>query len=176
MRIGIVAEGSTDFPIIQEIITTLYPNTECERLWPPKREGKGGWAYVRKWCRKYGKNLKVQLSLDKNNLYNVLLIVVDADVAYTEELNIAEPCPPASDTTDKLRKLIIKDWLSVDTQPHYVVLCIPSLRIEAWIAGAFKPDFEDIECSEEVDDVLIKLGAIQERIGRNKKSTRNTEN
>ena len=172
MRIGIVAEGNTDFPVIEQIVHSLRDDAQCERISPPPLKGVGGWTSVRTWCRRNGKTLKTKLKLWRGVGIDLLIIQIDADVADTDELDIAEPCPPASDTTDKLRRLIIEDWLGVIVEPPYVVLCVPSLRIEAWIAGTFEPDFEDIECSEEVDGVLIKLGAIEEReVGRNKKST-----
>ncbi|MDP8237972.1 MAG: hypothetical protein P9X24_02695 [Candidatus Hatepunaea meridiana] len=167
MRIGIVAEGNTDFPVIMKIINSLMADAQCKRLSPPPLKGVGGWTSVRAWCRRNRKTLKAKLSLRK---IDILILQIDADVA--GELKIAEPCPPASDTTEKLRKLIIEDWLGIDTIPPYVILCIPSLRIEAWIVEALIPGIKNIECSNRIEEIMIYYNAITERVRRNKKSTR----
>jgi len=103
-----------------------------------------GWRGVRKWCETYGgQNLELFLRGIEPKL-DSLIVHVDASIA--DKVGIDEVCPPANATTDKLRLVIVRDWLSLSSPPPYLLFATPSKEIEAWILAAFKPDQPKLEC------------------------------
>ena len=81
--------------------------------------------------------------------HDLLVVQVDADVAgmtyesgniedETGDLPCEKPCPPASDTTDALRLVILR-WMGETTIPSRLVLCTPSKSMEAWVMAALFP-------------------------------------
>ena len=78
------------------------------------------------------------------------MIHVDADVARatyrdgaiddpTPDLPCEKPCPPASNTTDALRQVILR-WIGAKETPSRCVLCTPSKCIESWVIKALFPN------------------------------------
>ncbi len=81
--------------------------------------------------------------------HDLLIVQVDADVAgmtYESgkikdeigDLPCEKPCPPASDTTDALRSVILR-WMGETEVPDRFVLCTPSKSMEAWVMVALFP-------------------------------------
>ena len=81
--------------------------------------------------------------------HDLLIVQVDADVAGmtyksgkieddTGDLPCEKPCPPASDTTDALRLVVLR-WMGETATPSRLVLCTPSKSMEAWVMAALFP-------------------------------------
>jgi len=160
IRIGLVSEGPTDSQVISKLVERLKPDAEVQHLHPPQQPATetpstdlgAGWRGVRKWCETYGgQNLELFLRGIEPRL-DSLIVHVDASMA--DKAEIDEPCPPAKATTDKLRLVIVRDWLSLSSPPPYLVFATPSKEIEAWILAAFKPDQPKLECDPAISVVL----------------------
>ncbi len=90
---------------------------------------------------------------------DLLVIHVDADIAYENDLqegeeepvlNVQQPCPPASATADQLQR-VITCWLRYNSLPPQVILVIPAQDTESWTFAALFPgdglcEREDYEC------------------------------
>jgi hypothetical protein len=174
--------------VIRSIVTQLLPDAELRHLHPPipatafaeptaaDSSLGAGWKGVRLWCKRYaGKKLAVLLRGIVGDEYDGLIVHVDASIA--DKLDIIEKCPPARATTDRLRLVVIKEWLAFESAPPYLMLATPSKEVEAWILAAFQPDRSDLEC-----DLAVTLSLTKElrsrrllrgstRSGRLKKST-----
>ncbi|KPA17828.1 hypothetical protein MHK_001953 [Candidatus Magnetomorum sp. HK-1] len=83
------------------------------------------------------------------------------------------PCPPASDTTKNLER-VVYNWLNLSGQVFKpLVMCIPSKCIEAWLATAYYGENDsniliDIECNAGIENYLSQKPA-KERFIRNRK-------
>lgn len=162
LRVGMVAEGFTDPIIIQAavesmlgerrfVLVPIQPESSLA-FETPGSAGQlgGGWKGVYKWCCqtvvRAGGHLRNDVILD---LYDILIFHLDADVAsenpdeYLPELSYQLPCdlpcPPASDTVNALRAVLLS-WLGETEVPARTVLCIPSKSTEAWVVTALFPD------------------------------------
>ena len=163
LRVAAVVEGKTDALVLQAILDSILRNTafEFHTLQPegsaafgtsPSSRTGAGWGGVYRWCRQSAAEGDGSVSgssvLSKHDL---LIIQVDADVAGktyssasiqdapSQDLPCIQPCPPPNGTTDKLRTVII-GWLGECQCPSQVVLCTPSLNIEAWVVAAVWPN------------------------------------
>jgi hypothetical protein len=172
LKVAMVVEGPTDMVVIDAAIsqiigardyvpTRLQPDSESSAF---GRTGTG-WGGVFRWCQQVAGRGGGSLSGDdlifKN--YDVLIIHLDADVAGQrygnaniplgfDDLPCGEPCPPASDTTDALRRVLL-NWAGETQTPARTVLCIPSKTTEAWVLVALFPNDKvvrsgDLECLE----------------------------
>ena len=94
--------------------------------------------------------------------FDVVIVQVDADVAgktYGDDQRITHapgdlpcerPCPPASDSTDSLRTVML-GWMGEANVPPKIALCTPSKSLETWILAALFPENQfctgpDLEC------------------------------
>ena len=150
--IKVVCEGDTDITIIQAIIASVIESDPIVTQIQPEKalfagsdygELGSGWHGVRNWCQQqveiFGCLTKC-ISADPLRTDAALIIHVDADVAGEKEINCEKPCPPASDTVDELRKVVLNWCLEKgNLVPDRVVLCIPSKSIEAWVLAALHP-------------------------------------
>ncbi len=78
---------------------------------------------------------------------DLLVIQVDASVASNPEINLEQPCPPASNTTNALRNLVV-EWIGGQV-PEGVVVVVPSKTSDAWVCAAVVGGDELIECDPE---------------------------
>lgn len=164
IRIALVAEGITDHVVIKASIESMLGGRSFDlKLLQP--EGSvaftgggdagalgGGWRGVYKWCqqsvdrrRKVGEDFLF-------HTYDLLILHLDADVAGEDPANdkydplpelegslpCEQPCPPASDTTGKLR-LQMLSWMQLNCPTKQIVLCTPSKSTEAWVMAACFP-------------------------------------
>ena len=87
-----------------------------------------------------------------------LIIHVDADVADEDEIDCRTDCPPAGDTVDALRDVLLQ-WAGEEAVPDGVVLCIPSKSTEAWVLAALHPKSKFVgpalECKDEPAALLV---------------------
>ena len=118
----------------------------------------GGWRGVYKWCLQATKRNKGSVRFDPLFLaYDLLIVHLDADVATEDPANYSvfpipelagllpcsQPCPPCSETTDRLRALI-RIWLGDSSTPPRTVFCTPSMSIEAWVVAICFPNDREV--------------------------------
>jgi hypothetical protein len=148
MTIGLVTEGPTDHTVLEEVLASQAWDGEEFRFLPIQPESSdafggfghhgSGWKGVRRWCQEaYAMpgGLSGYLSGAYGGPVDVLVIHVDADIAGDHEIGVEQPCPPASATTDEIRKVVL-GWLDSPAMPPKLVLAIPSKSIEAWVLAA----------------------------------------
>ena len=165
MIVGIIAEGGRDFPIFEAVIKKLCPTVkDVKRIHPPvdeisaRRRGDvhtTGWTGVQHWCQRWGPRLT--RFMDYGDPLDLLVIAVDATIAHNEAINLEKPCPPASDTTDALRDLVVQ-WIGCQP-PCNVVIVVPSKTPDSWVYAAVIGGDELLECELEP---LEKLASIQD--------------
>jgi len=176
LRVGIVAEGPSDWLVLEAVMRGLEPNVEFVRLRPdqsPESTSAFGWRGVRSWCREYGPNLATFMTGVTSGVLHVLVIHVDCSMAHNE--NARRPCPPAADTADALRAVILNSWLGLPTHPPFLVITNPSLSTEAWVVAALDPPYRnlnDIECDDRVENELVARTLLRRKDGEVKKPAR----
>ena len=163
LRVAVAVEGPTDSIVLKAIVRSLLRTTEFvfQTLQPegsaafgsaPVGTTGGGWVGVYRWSRQSaleGGGLVSRSSALSH--HDVVIVQVDADVAGKtypsggvydaprEDLPCKQPCPPPSRTTNALRSVVL-NWLGELQCPPRLVLCTPSMSIEAWVLAAVWPD------------------------------------
>lgn len=166
MNIATVVEGPTDRMVLEAVLDKLLPGDHRYIPLQPEvtfGETGTGWKGVRRWCRRTwrqpGSSLNLLLSGKVGPALDMLVIHVDADVAFEHDLqegeqepiaDVAQPCPPIKATAEQLRQIIGR-WLQRDSLPQQVVLAIPAQDTESWTFAALFPNDElcqqaDYEC------------------------------
>ena len=138
LRIGLVTEGPTDRVVLEAIIpdlvgsdvvvTALHPDQQS-LAFGGNRDGLG-WRGVLGWCRNRGSG-EFTLSSVMANL-DILIVMLDGDVAREPEINCACPCPPADDTANALRGRMLQA-LGCQEAPPWLVLVVAMDAMEAWL-------------------------------------------
>ncbi len=142
---GIVCEGHTDVPILEAIVSKLWPEIDDVRVLQPQldalgkvnRTGRSGWSEVRAWCEQNASRLDEIIYPDVGDTLDLLLIVVDLDIAI--EAKIADPPKVLGSYATKRLCDTIKGWLRFPGRtklPPEVVIAIPAMSIETWIIAA----------------------------------------
>lgn len=203
LRIGLVAEGKTDFVVIEAalkailvgqsfILTLLQPETS-DPFGGAGPHG-GGWGGVYKWCRQL---VSMQEPVAGNSSlagYDLILVHVDADVTGfdypsaniddgLEDLPCPHPCPPAADSVDALRQ-VVAGWLDQpngDTPSPRWIFCNPAMCPEAWVVTALYRDtvpaiLNDIECNRNLENWLGARPTRERRLIRSGKKVVSTYN
>jgi hypothetical protein len=181
LRIALVAEGKTDIVVLKAAIGEMVGNREfvATQVCPESsdsfgRSTGGGWAAVYLWCRQMVKQAGDQ-ARDHPFFgdHDLLVLHVDADLAgnqYSSDVRVrdapndlpcVQPCPPASATTDALRRVIL-GWLNERSVPRLTVLCTPSMSSDTWVLAALFPadvanSAIDLECRQDVAAVLQRM-------------------
>ncbi|MDM8559034.1 hypothetical protein [Candidatus Parabeggiatoa sp. HSG14] len=143
-KIGIVAEGVTDFMLLRSLLNHFL-DCHCQLIQPEIAETQGlgghqgayggGWKGIRTWCQNLTNDFgNLTAFFNKLNI-DLLIIHIDADVAREDEINCAKPCPPVQDTCEALAKRVMT-WLGEPVIDKKLVLCIPADNTEAWILAA----------------------------------------
>jgi hypothetical protein len=192
LRVALVAEGPTDGVVIEAalkailnvrpfVLTQIFPEGSISfgELGP-------GWVGVYRWCHQSARRGKGRLQGDALVFqnYDLLILHLDADVAgfnyengsiTPEEMDGVLPCelacPPATDTTNALRAVLLS-WCGEFAVPERMVLCMPSKSTEAWVVAALFPTDQSvaqgIECFSKPE---IRLGQQPKakRIGKRKR-------
>lgn len=169
LSIGIVAEGPTDYNMIQSLVLEVIPGDHFFAILQPEisaTEGFGafgaGWKGVREWCFSIAQEHGNLANLMKAfvPILDILIIHIDADVSREAEVNCSKPCPPASDTICAIES-VIQGWLAGEKLSSKVVLCVPSDNTEAWVLSAFGtlaehhcPPNTFLECLHKPDYVI----------------------
>jgi hypothetical protein len=160
IRVAVVAEGPTDAIVIQSALQTIFEDRSfvLTQLQPEGSiafgEFGGGWAGVYRWCKQSRQRGHGRVSNDELvfSSYDLLVVHVDAEIAAEDYGNAGitredkdkdfpglQPCPPASATSDSVRKLLL-DWCGETAPTVKVVLCVPCMNMETWVVACLFPD------------------------------------
>lgn len=173
LRVGIVAEGKSDWLALEAIIRSVYPDVEFERLRPDMTlvsRSSHGWRGVKAWCQEHGARLAVLMQGVVGRPLHLLVIHVDCSMAHNEEIDL--PCPPARAIADALRDVITRSWLGFESLPQFVVLATPSLTTDAWVVASLDPPYRGkspLECDDRVELELVARGLLRKKDGEVKK-------
>ena len=193
LRIALVAEGPTDYEVIQAALKAVLPEPfVMTQLQPEATQGMmgTGWCGVLKWIQASQQRHSGSLDTDPTLIgFDLLIVHLDVDVATKQyadcgtlvagiaqennwqDLPCAQQCPPISHTVDLLVKAI-KSWLGQSTAGNRTVFCLPAQSSGTWLAATLlssAPLFLiDCECNLSLESELGQL-RLKERI---KKTTR----
>lgn len=161
VRVGAVVEGPTDKVMLQHVlpkilgcsvtVTMLQPTDESVAFSQGGASG-FGWRGVLRWCDEIRGAGGVASSGVLTNL-DVLVVHLDGDVAGDRDIHLARPCPPAADTADELRALLLRRLGDV-TPPPKTVLVVPMQATETWLLALFRPKEAVEECEASPQDRL----------------------
>jgi len=169
IRIGVAAEGVSDYEVFHAIIAAMMPNQSFVlNLLQPEQSiafvgagaagpTGGGWRGVYEWTlllRHRAGRLNDDTALF--GAHDLFVMHLDAEVAGEDPANdrispipalasvlpCEEPCPPPSATTNRLRSAML-DWLGEAALPPRAVFCTPSKSTEAWVVQICCPDDKD---------------------------------
>jgi hypothetical protein len=195
LNIALIAEGKTDFIVIEAALKAILDRPFVLKLLQPETSDAfggagpygGGWGGVYRWCRQL---VSMECPVAANPSlagYDLVLVHVDADVAGMcyEDANIDEgrtdlpcerPCPPPEDSVNALRD-VVAGWLDLPGQgvlPERWAFCNPSKCSEAWVVAALYGNSEPlfmtgIECNPELENWLSQRPVRERRIIRSTK-------
>lgn len=159
IRIALVAEGPTDRIVVEATVRSMLGDRSfvLQQLQPESSVAFGdlgtGWCGVYRWCRQAARRGNGSVSGDGLLFaqYDVLVVHLDADVAAKsyEDCTISPEagdralpcvmtCPPASDTVNGLRSVVLS-WCGEPSAPARMVMCVPSKSTEAWVLASLFP-------------------------------------
>lgn len=173
IRVGIVAEGRSEWLVLEATMRSLCRDIEFDRIRPdyaPLSGSPAGWRGVKAWCEENGERLELFLTGVPSRPIHLLLIHADCSMA--DKVGAARNCPPAVDTADALRVVILQQWLGLETQPPYLLIVNPSMSTDCWVVAALglkraRPC--DIECDPQVEEVLVREKHLRRKGGEIKK-------
>ncbi len=173
IRIGIVAEGKSDWLALEELMKSVHPDVDFIHLRPDMTlvsRSPHGWKGVRAWCQQEGGRLEALLSGIQG--YPIHLLVIHVDCSMAHNVGALHPCPPARATTDALREVLVQNWLGLQSLPGFVLLATPSRTTDAWIVAALDPPYsgqEPLECDDLAEMELVRRRLLRLRYGEVKK-------
>ncbi len=194
-RIALVAEGATDFVIIEAALKAVLQRPfVLNQLQPePTRpEMGGGWGSVFKWCQEFRQRGMANIESDPTlGHFDLVIVHLDADVAdkhyadcgsavvqaalTLQSLPCAQPCPPPSNTVAALEALLLS-WLGIPAMGSKSLFCIPSKATDAWLLAATLPVnhhlLTGLECNLDIETRLAQLPKAQ-RIRKTVREYRN---
>jgi len=144
---GLVCEGPTDVPILEELITRLWPEVETVLTLQPEVDEAGrptgtmsGWTAVKAWCEQNASHLETILRPGIGDDLDLLVIALDVDIAI--DARIVDH--PSRKTPYDGKRLCtkVKEWLSEGRArrlPRELVIALPAMSIEAWALAALFP-------------------------------------
>lgn len=177
MHVGIVAEGPCDLAFLEALVGAVSPGARVTRIQPEATLGAAGsgWQGVRGWCKEFGPRLQDFLELETGNPIDVLVVQVDCSMSQNVEARC--PCPPAGDTGEALRAVVLTEWLGLQAQPDWLKLATPCESTDTWLASVMAPPENlqvPLECAPTsvIDDALARAGLFPRQGGGVKKSVR----
>ena len=182
LQIGLVAEGHTDFVIIEAALSAILDCSFVLTLLQPEPTQPtlgSGWSGVLKWCHETSKRHSGVLENDPTlATYDLLIIHLDVDVSgfdYShcghgfvllareqgwEALPCNLPCPPVCDSVNALT-VVLESWLGTVTIGPHSVLCLPAQSTGTWLAASvLSADhqlLQNAQCDPTVEDRLAQL-------------------
>lgn len=182
LRIALVAEGPTDYEVIQASLKAILPRSfVLTQLQPEATQPQigTGWGGVLKWCDATGQ--RHAGSLDDDPLLgdvDLLIIHLDVDVAGSRydqcgpavdamatskrwaKLPCARPCPPVDDSVAPLTAAL-DSWLGQAQAGGKTVLCLPAQSTGTWLAAAALPQGHALlvgaQCNRDLEARLGQL-------------------
>ena len=145
-RAAVVCEGPSDFPILEAVIGTLWPEVEHITCLQPELDDVGtpldrsaGWSEVRAWCEENATRLHFLVSGDAGPAIDLLVIAIDVDIAIQARI-IDPPKHLDAYATPRLCKTV-KGWLGAPKRrlPGPIVIGLPAMATEAWAIAALYP-------------------------------------
>lgn len=194
-RIALVAEGSTDFVVIEAALKAVLQRPFVLNQLQPEStrpEMGGGWGGVFKWCQEFSQRRLANIASDPTlSQFDLVIVHLDADVAEKkyadygdavmqaaltlQPLPCAHPCPPPSNTVVALESVLLS-WLGIPAIGPKSLFCIPSKATEAWLLAAVLPVdhalLTELECNLDIETRLAQLPKGQ-RIRKNVHEYRN---
>ncbi|MCU8019893.1 hypothetical protein L5M36_23955 [Shewanella sp. SM72] len=181
LRIALIAEGPTDFVVIEAALKAILPRPFILTQLQPEAtqpEMGNGWGGVLKWCYTAAERFPGPVTSDPTlNGYDMVIIHLDVDVAsfsYADcGANMAQTaldkqwqhlpldcvCPPATNCADALL-LVIQSWLGTASLGQSI-LCLPSQSSGTWLAAAYLPAGHALLANEpECNDIEGQLGRL----------------
>lgn len=182
LRIALVAEGPTDYEVIQAALKAVLSQPfVMVQLQPEATQGitGTGWCGVLKWLQAAQQRHNGSLDTDPTLVgFDLLIIHLDVDVASRQYadcgaliediapqnnwgiLPCAQPCPPISNTVVPLFN-VIRSWLGQATPGDRTLFCLPAQSSDTWLAAAILPSshplFTDGECNLTLESKLAQL-------------------
>ena len=186
LRIALVAEGPTDYEVIQAALKSLLakPFTMVQLQPEATQRIMGtGWCGVLKWCQAAHQRHHGSIDTDPTLVgFDLIIIHLDVDVARQQYGDCGEPlaaiaqdsnwgslpckqlCPPVSDTVDLLGE-VIKSWLGQVTPGDRTLFCLPAQSSDTWLAAAVlhssHPLLANAECELNLESRLKQLPKAQ---------------
>ena len=193
LRIALVAEGPTDYVIIEAALKAILPEPFILTQLQPEatRPDLGqGWPGVLKWCHAASQRSPDLLEQDPTLVgFDLLILHLDVDVSTMtydncgletaalaqqlgwEYLPCAVVCPPVSDTVSALTS-VLHSWLRPATLGQQTVLCLPAQSSGTWLAAALLPAthrlLANTECDLGVENGLAIL-PMADRVKKNRR-------
>jgi hypothetical protein len=171
-RWAVIAEGRSDWHIMASVIKDVYSDANVDLI-QPEYLGTGGrpngWRGVQAWCEKYREIIGEFMDMVKGREYQHLVIQLDCSMAHN--VNAAKAMPPARDTANALRDVVVKKWLNRRSLEKFIVLSVPAMCSEAWLVSALEPAYTpdaDIECDINVKMELFRRKFLKLRDGEPK--------
>ncbi|MDF2155007.1 hypothetical protein [Vibrio sp. CAU 1672] len=181
LRIALVAEGPTDYVIIEAALKAFLPCTFILNQLQPeatKPEMGNGWGGVLKWCSMADDRFAGPIDQDPTlNSYDLIIIHLDVDVSTFQYMNcgwetalkaeekgwLALPCvqadKPISETVNTLRQ-VLESWLGQASVGSGIV-CLPAQSSGTWLAAALldseHPLLKDAESDIDLENKLGRL-------------------
>jgi len=155
LRVALAVEGPTDEVVLKAVIEAMVGDrpilfTLVQPEFSLGLQTGTGWGGLYRWCEQTRSEGGGRVSGSALFRFHDLVIIhLDADVAgkkysdhniidHSGDLPCEQPCPPASDTTDALRQVLLR-WLGEPAVPPKCVICMPSKNAETWMMAAFFP-------------------------------------
>ncbi|WP_294280585.1 hypothetical protein [uncultured Sphingomonas sp.] len=160
--IGLVVEGTNDFPAIEAFLEEVLPQEVARPLIfhmiqpgvdeTTGRFGDGGWGRVVGWCKENsGEGVRTYFEpvFEGDKVCDFIVIQIDGDAVYDcLKHSNAEPIPANADveTRTKTLQYMIDGWLSApeDLRGRFGH-ALPHLQTEAWIMAGLHPTQEPWE-------------------------------
>jgi hypothetical protein len=183
-RIGLVAEGPTDYVLINAALKAILQRPFVLTLLQPEPTLPAlgnGWGGVLKWSDAASQRHTGSLDADPTlALFDLLIIHLDVDVARMQYadcdlvekavekawpvLPCSQPCPPVVNTCAALHR-VLSGWLG-NAQPGIkTVLCLPAQSTGAWLVAALLPAThalcQGLECNPAAEGGLAILPKAQ---------------
>jgi hypothetical protein len=182
LRIALVAEGPTDYEVIQAALKAILPKPfVLTQLQPEATQGilGTGWCGVLKWIQEARQRHSGSLATDPTLVgFDLLIVHLDVDVASQQyadcglsiqaiaqknhwvSLPCAQPCPPISATVNALDD-VIKSWIGEAEPGDRTVFCLPAQSSGTWLAAAVLPSDHPLlmggECDLNIESQLGRL-------------------
>ena len=182
LRIALVAEGPTDYVVIEAALKSVLAKPFTMVLLQPEATPGimgTGWCGVLKWCQAAHQRHHGSIDTDPTLVgFDLIIIHLDVDVASKQygdcgralaavaqdsnwgSLPCKQPCPPVSNTVDLLG-VVIKSWLGQVTPGDRTLFCLPAQSSGTWLAAAVldssDPLLANCECDLTLESRLEQL-------------------